>query len=164
MTRTTYPRWTLVIGALLLATVAATRAQAQPAAAPAAASIDRTPTDCVVMNRIARNIAASDRQVVFFMKGNTYFVNDLDASCQVLTKGETRLVFHARNTGSAKLQRLCQTDSFTVERQISRIGCGIGQFTPITAEEASNLTGVAAAPAAESSSDSGGSSRRERRN
>ena len=164
MTRTTYPKWTLVFGALLLATVAATRAQAQSATDPAAA-IDRTPTDCVVMNRIARNIAVSDRQVVFFMKGNTYYVNDLDASCQVLTKGETRLVFHARNTGSAKLARLCQTDSFTVERQISRIGCGVGQFTPITAEEATNLTGVAAAPPAESSSgDDGGGSRRQRRN
>lgn len=161
MTRTTYPRWALVIGALLLATVAATRAQAQAAAAPAAAAIDRTPTDCVVMNRIARNIAASDRQVVFFMKGNTYYVNDLDAACQVLTKGESRLVFHARNTGSAKLARLCQTDSFTVERQISRIGCGVGQFTPITAEEATNLTGVTAPPpAASSSGDDGGSRRR----
>jgi hypothetical protein len=99
---------------------------------------------------------------VFFMKGNTYYVNDLDTSCQVLTKGETRLVFHSRNSGSAKLARLCQTDSFTVERQISRIGCGVGQFTPITAEEATNLTGVAAAPPAPSSSGDDGGSRRRR--
>jgi hypothetical protein len=98
------------------------------------------------------------------MKGNTYYRNDLDASCQVLTKGETRLVFHSRNSGSAKLARLCGTDSFTVERQISRIGCGVGQFTPITAEEATALTGVAAAPPASSSGGDSGSSRRERRN
>jgi hypothetical protein len=173
MTRTTYPRLALVIGAVLLAAVAGTRAQAQgeaqPAAAAGEAQIDRTPDDCVVADRISKNVAVNDRQVVFFMRGgSTFYRNDLDAACQSLTAGETRLVLHFKNTGSAKLARVCETDSFTVERQTSRIGCGLGKFHPVTAEEAAALTGqpVAAprASSSENSQSSGGSSRRERRN
>ncbi|HJR69747.1 MAG TPA: hypothetical protein VKA43_06885 [Gammaproteobacteria bacterium] len=172
MTRTTYPRLALVIGAVLLAAVAGTHAQAQGEAQPAPAQsepeIDRTPEDCVVASRIARNVAVNDRQVVFFMRGDTYYRNDLDAACQSLTAGETRLVLHFRNTGSAKMARVCGTDAFTVERQTSRIGCGLGSFHPITADEAAALTGQpVAAPRASSSGSSessGRSSRRERRN
>jgi hypothetical protein len=172
MTRTTYPRWALVIGTVLLVAMAGGRAQAQaeaPAAAQAEAQIDRTPEDCVVADRISKNVAVNDRQVVFFMRGGTTFYrNDLDVACQVLTAGETRLVLHFQNTGSAKLARVCDTHSFTVERQTSRIGCGLGRFHPITAEEAAALTGQpVAAPRASSSGNnpsSGGSSRRERRN
>jgi len=172
MTRTTYPRWAFVIGAVLLATAAGTGAQAQgeapPAQAQGEAQIDRTPEDCVVAERITRNVALNDRQVVFFMRGNTYFRNDLDAACESLTAGETRLVLRFRNTGSAKMARVCDTDAFTVERQTSRIGCGLGPFHPITAEEAAALTGrpvpAPRASRSENSRSSGGSSRRERRN
>jgi hypothetical protein len=172
MIRNTYPRLALVIGAVLLAAVAGTRAQAQgeaqPARAEGEAQIDRTPEDCVVASRISRNVAVNDRQVVFSMRGGTYYRNDLDTACQSLTAGESRLVLRFKNTGSAKLARVCETDVFTVERQTSRIGCGLGRFHPITAEEAAALTGqpVAAPPASssENSQSSGGSSRRERRN
>ena len=173
MTRTTYPRWALVIGTVLLAALAGGRAQAQAeataAAAPAEAEIDRTPEDCVVADRISKNVAVNDRQVVFFMRGGSVFYrNDLDTACPSLTAGETRLVLSFPNTGSAKLARVCETNSFTVERQTSRIGCGLGRFHPITAEEAAALTGqpVAAprASSSETSQSSGGSSRRERRN
>jgi hypothetical protein len=170
MTRTIHPRLALVIGAVLLAAVAGTHAQAQGEAQPAPAQpeIDRTPADCVVANRIARNVAVNDRQVVFFMRGDTYYRNDLDTACQSLTAGENRLTLRFRNTGSAKLARVCETDAFTVERQTSRVGCGLGRFHPITAEEAAALTGQpVAAPRASSSGNtesSGASSRRERRN
>ncbi len=171
MTRTTHPRLALVIGAVLLAAMAGTRAQAQEAqqaqgAAPpaqAAEQIDRTPADCVVANRIARNVAVNDRQVVFFMRGDTYYRNDLDAACQTLTAGEDRLTLRFRNTGSAKMARVCHTDAFTVERQ-NPVGCGLGKFVPITAEEAATLTGrpvPGAAPASSSGNDRG-SSRRQR--
>jgi hypothetical protein len=172
MTRTTHLHLALRIGAVLLAAVAGTQAQAQgeaqPAPAQGEAQIDRTPEDCVVASRISRNVAVNDRQVVFFMRGNLYYRNDLDTACQSLTAGDTRLVMRFRNTGSAKMARVCDTDAFTVERQTSRIGCGLGPFHPITAEEAAALTGqpVAAPPASssENSQSSGGSSRRERRN
>lgn len=167
MTRTIYPG---VAFALVLAAAAVT-AQAQETqstaqAAQAAAQIDRTPTDCVLVNRIAKQVAANDGQVVFFMRGNTYYRNDLDAACPSLTAGETRLVFHYRNNGSPKLARLCETDAITVQRQTSRNGCGIGKFIPITAEEVAKLTGqpVAApsAPATPAASSSGTEQRSER--
>lgn len=169
MTRTTYPRRAFVIGAVLLAAMASGRAQAQaeaPAApAQAEAQIDRTPEDCVLADRISKNVAVNDRQVVFFLRGGKYFRNDLDGACATLTAGETRLVLAVRNTGSAKLARVCETDAFTVERQASRLGCGLGRFVPITAEEAAALTGQpVAAPPASGSQSTSGSSRRERRN
>ena len=155
MTRTTHPRLALAINALLLAAAAGTRAQAQeqPARAPdeaqlAQEQLDRTPVDCVLLNRVARKVAANDSQVVFFIKGGTHFLNVLDAACPALTKGDTRLVFNYQ-TRSAKITRLCDTDGFTVERQTSRIGCSLGKFIPITAEEAAALTVQSvAAPAA----------------
>lgn len=156
MTRTTFPRWALVMGTVLLAAVAGTPAQAQDEE-----PLDRTSTDCILVNRVSRNTAVNDHQVVFFMRGNLYYRNDLDGACQALTPGETRLVFHYR-TRSAKISRLCDYDSFTVERQVSRIGCGLGEFHPITAEEAAALTGRPA-PAASSSDDKKSSSRSSRR-
>jgi hypothetical protein len=115
MTRTTYPRWALVI--------------------------DRTPEDRVVAERISKNVAMNDRQVVLFLRGGKYYGNDLDTACQTLTAGETRLVLSYSNTGSQKLARVCETNALTVERQTSRLGCGLGRFHPITAEEAAALTG-----------------------
>jgi hypothetical protein len=142
----------------LLAAVAGTHAQAQDApqrsaeeARRAQDELDRTPEKCVVMSRVDRNVAASNAQVVFFIKGGTYYLNVLDGACQALTKGETRLVFQTQSR-SAKLSRVCDTDGFTVERQTSRVGCSLGPFYPITAEEAAALAAQpAAAPAASSS-------------
>jgi hypothetical protein len=166
MTRTTQARCAIAIAALLPGFAAGT-AQAQENAEQSQAELDRTPTDCVLLNRVARNQGVNDHQIVFFMRGNTYYLNVLDAACQSLTAGETSLVFHYR-TRSAKITRICDTDTFTVERQTSRIGCGLGKFTPITAEEAAALTGrpIPAAAASSSGNDerSGGSSRRGNRN
>ena len=160
MTRTTHPRLAL-ISAGLLAVVAGTRAQAQQeqaqgdqardAAQRAQEELDRTPTKCVVLNRVSRSVAANNAQVVFFMKGGTSYINVLDTACQALTTGETRLIWQYA-TRSAKLTRLCDTDGFTVERQTSRIGCALGAFIPITPEEAAALTAKpVTAPAASNS-------------
>jgi hypothetical protein len=163
-----YPRMALVIGVVVLAALAGTRAeaqdearraegqaqQAQSAAERAQAELDRTPEQCVLLNRVARNVAANDRQVVFFMKGGTNYLNVLDTSCPALKAGDYRLIFQYR-TASAKITRLCDYDGFTVEKQTSRIGCSLGQFIPITAEEAAALTAKPAAAPAASSSGSG---------
>jgi len=167
MTRISYPRLALAFGVLWLAAAAA---QAQPtqstAQAAQAASIDRTPADCVLVNRISKQVAANSGQVVFFMRGGTYYRNDLDAACPSLSAGETKLVFHYHNQGSPKLVRLCDIDALTVEHQSGRGGCGIGKFNPITAEEAAALTGqplaAAAAPAAPAANSSGTEQRSER--
>ena len=153
MTRTTDPRLAL-FSASLLAVVAGTCAQAQQeqlqddqardATQKAQEELDRTPTKCVVVNRISRSVAANNAQVVFFMKGGTNYINVLDTACQALTKGETRLIWQYE-TRSAKLTRLCDTDGFTVERQTSGIGCALGAFIPATPEEAAALTAKPAA-------------------
>jgi hypothetical protein len=158
MTRTPYSRFGLVLGAVLLTAAVGMRARAQEAqgqgkevdaAQKAQEELDRTPTKCVVVNRISRKVAANNSQVVFFMKGGTNYLNVLDGACAALTKGETRLVYQLENQGSQKLNRLCDTDGFTVERQTSRVGCSLGQFIPITAEEAAALVEQpAASPAA----------------
>jgi hypothetical protein len=168
----------LAVGAVLLAIMAGARAQAQDETLPAQgeaqqarseaeraqAELDRTPEDCVLLNRVARNVAASDRQVVFFMKGGKNYINILDTSCPALKAGDYRFIFQYR-TASAKVTRLCDYDGFTVERQTSRIGCALGQFIPITAEEAAALTAKpAAAPAASSQSNQGGGSGGDNRN
>jgi predicted methyltransferase len=159
MTRTTEARLALAIGAVLLAALVGTRTQAQEADQSrsaeeiqrAQAELDRTPTDCIIISRVDRNVAASNSQVVFFMKGGTYYLNVLDGACQALSKGDEYLVFQYR-TRSARLTRLCDSDGFTVERQTSRIGCALGQFFPITAEEAAALTAKAGATPAASKS------------
>ena len=168
MTRTIHPRLALALGVLWLAAAAAQAQETQSTAqaAQAAAQIDRTPADCVLVNRIAKQVAANDAQVVFFMRGNTYYRNDLDAACPSLSAGETKLVFHYHNQGSPKLARLCDIDALTVEHQAGRGGCGIGKFNPITAEEAAALTGqpaaASSAPAAPAANSSGTEQRSER--
>lgn len=176
MTRTIHAQIGLVIGAVALTAMAGVSAQAQEAqqaegarrtlseAEKAQAELDRTPEDCVLLNRVDRNIAASDRQVVFFMKGGKNYLNVLDQSCPALKAGDYRLVFHYR-TASAKTTRLCDYDAFTVERQTSRVGCSLGPFIPITPEEAAALTAKpAAAPAASNAGGSGGNSGGDNRN
>jgi hypothetical protein len=159
----------LVIGAALLAAMAGARSQAQETqgetqqarsdAEKAQAELDRTPEDCLLLNRVSRNVAASDRQVVFFLKGGKNYLNILDQSCAALKAGDSRLIFLYR-TASAKTTRICDYDGFTVERQTSRVGCALGQFIPITAEEAAALTAKpAAAPAAASSGNAGDSAK-----
>jgi hypothetical protein len=165
MTRTTQPRFGVAFGAALLAALVGTQVQAQGEAQQARsdaekaqAELDRTPEDCILLNRVSRNIAASDRQVVFFIKGGKNYLNILDTNCPALKAGDTRLIFQYRNGGSAKLPRICDYDGFTVERQTSRVGCALGQFIPITAEEAAALTAKPDAGAAASSSGNGASS------
>jgi hypothetical protein len=178
MIRTIQPRLGLAIGAVLLAGLAGAGAQAQGAAQPAESAappaagaapggqaeeqLDRTPEDCVLLNRISNNTGVNPGQVVFSMRGGTYYLNVLDGACQALTAGQTRLVFQYR-TGSQRISRLCETDTFTVERQAGRLGCGLGVFYPITPAEASALLGKpVAGPPASDSSDSGSNERSER--
>src|ERR1700752_473741 len=112
MTRTIHPRIGLVIGAALLTAMAGTCAQAQEAqqapsdAEKAQAELDRTPEDCLLLNRVAKYVAANDHQVVFFVKGGKTYLNVLDTSCPALTAGATRFIFVYR-TGSQKITRIC---------------------------------------------------------
>jgi hypothetical protein len=145
----------LAFGAVLLASVPAVYAQDTEKAAK--------PVTCIMANAIDRKSAVDNKTIVFFLKGDRYYRNDMPAACASLSKGETDLVYHY-NTQSAKLTRLCNYDSITVEN-VPGVGCPLGRFTPISGEEASQLTGlpVAASKATEESATAGDKkSRRER--
>jgi hypothetical protein len=110
--------------------------------------LDRTPTDCIVEGQINKDTAVDSRTILFFLKGNKVFRNQLPQSCPVLEPGETRLVYHYRTQPrSVKLTRLCDTDSITVERK-GTTACRLGQFVPITAAEAEALVPKPAGAAA----------------
>ena len=134
----------LALGIAALAAVVATPAQAQE-------ELDRKPTKCLLANTIMRTEAVDQRTVVLAVRGNKFYRSDLPGVCQNLRPGDTDFNFHYK-TNTAKLTRLCDVDSFSIERR-QNSGCRFGQFTPITAEEAAALTGKAAgtapAPAAQ---------------
>jgi hypothetical protein len=121
--------------------VAGTIAQAQE-------ELDRKPKDCVTEGQIVRHRAVDNRNILFFMKGNKVFRNELPTACPVLDPGETRIVYRYRSqpSGSTKLIRLCDTDSITVEKK-GTTGCRLGQFVAITPAEADVLEGKPAAAA-----------------
>jgi hypothetical protein len=147
MTRVNRRRSTALVFGVLFSAAAGVRADD-------AKDIDRTPKPCIMVNSIERDEAASDRTVLFFMRGKDkqIFRNDLPNSCAFLKRGETELEYHY-NTQSVKLTRLCNYDGITVQHA-NQITCAIGKFTPVTADEAATLLGhpvgagdAAAAPA-----------------
>jgi hypothetical protein len=131
-------RLAVAFGVVLLVSLMGSRVQAQDAK-DAKEELDRKPTKCVLANSISRKVAVDQRTVLFFMKGDKVYRNDLPATCSVLEPGESRLTYYYR-TQSVKLTRLCDTDSFTVERKPGT-ACRLGQFNPITPDEAAILTG-----------------------
>jgi hypothetical protein len=107
------------------------------AAERAAADIDREPVDCISANRIRRTEIIDDRTIVFHMGGGQVYVNELAIACP-------RLVREKRFSYDLRTNRLCSTDYITVLEywgSTLREGpsCGLGQFHPITEEEAEFL-------------------------
>ena len=139
-------RLAVVFGVVSLVSVMGARVEAQDGQE----ELDRKPTKCVMVNSISRHEAVDQRTVLFSMKGNKFYRNVLPADCAILASGETLLVYHYR-TQSVKLTRLCDTDSFTVERKPGH-ACRFGQFHPITPAEAAALTGKSSEPAAAAAS------------
>jgi hypothetical protein len=111
------------------ACLAGTAVQAQDA-------IDRTPVNCLTVNRIDRDYALGDRGILFYVKGGSVYLNELPGSCTILDPGETRLTYLYR-TQTARLTQVCDTDLITVDTpEHRRDTCRLGKFNPITAEEA----------------------------
>jgi hypothetical protein len=112
--------------------------------------LDRKPTKCLLANQILRTQGVDQRTVVLALRGNKFYRSDLPGVCAKLEPGDDEFTFHYK-TNTAKLTRLCDTDSFSIDRK-PQSGCRFGQFTPITADEFAGLTGApgnAPAPAAQ---------------
>jgi hypothetical protein len=114
------------------------RRQAEDAAAAADAAFDRTPRDCVTITDIRQTRAVDDRTILFYMRGrDRIYRNYLPRECPGLMR-EDRISYKTSTS------RLCDVDLITVLEQLGgglRPGftCPLGEFTPITKEEAEDL-------------------------
>ncbi|HEY7671693.1 MAG TPA: hypothetical protein VIC71_05700 [Gammaproteobacteria bacterium] len=97
---------------------------------------DRTPVDCISVNRIKQTKVIDDQTVLFVMNGGVYLSNILTRTCPGL--GREKRFMHETNG------RLCDIDTITVLEQWgtsfrSGFTCQLGQFYPITEIEADEL-------------------------
>jgi hypothetical protein len=100
------------------------------------ASFDRTPIDCISINRIKRTEVIDDQTILFEMNGDVYLSNILERTCPGLAREER---FMHETYG-----RLCDIDTITVLEQFgtsfrSGFTCQLGEFHPITEIEADEL-------------------------
>jgi hypothetical protein len=97
-----------------------------PAVAQDEELIDRTPRNCISTNRISYTRVVDDWTVLFYMSGRTVYRNTLQHECRGL-ESRDRFAYSTR-TG-----RLCNVDFVTIPGGTT---CTLGQFHPITREEA----------------------------
>jgi hypothetical protein len=100
------------------------------------AGFDRTPIDCISVNRIRQTEVIDDQTVLFEMNGDVYLSNILERDCPGLDR-EKRFIHETHG-------RLCDIDTITVLEQWGssfRDGftCRLGKFHPITEIEAEEL-------------------------
>ncbi|HEX5045643.1 MAG TPA: hypothetical protein VFX89_00850 [Gammaproteobacteria bacterium] len=100
--------------------------------------LDRSPVRCVPMGGIKKTHAVDDRTIVFNVRGR-YYRNYLQATCR-------DLAFHDRityaNPSGGSLEQICSgTQILVVDRLLRTDGapCKLGQFLPISKEEAEIL-------------------------
>jgi hypothetical protein len=99
--------------------------------------LDRTPIDCISINRIKRTKVIDDQTVLFEMNGDVFLSNILERTCPGLAR-EGRFMHETHG-------RLCDIDTITVLEQWGtsfRDGftCQLGEFHPITEIEAEELS------------------------
>jgi hypothetical protein len=111
---------------------------ANPSSAQDEDERDRRPVDCVSIPSIDDTAVLDDRTVLFFMRGDVVYRNYLSKTCPGLDRQDS---FSYRTTGG----RLCKMDTITVlERDPVRAStgftCALGEFRPISTEEADELS------------------------
>lgn len=95
---------------------------------------DREPVDCIRASSIQSTAVVDERTILFYMRGGDIYRNPLSVDCRGLVRERS----FSYNLATS---RLCEVDYITVvERWGSSIregiSCGLGQFFPITEEEA----------------------------
>jgi hypothetical protein len=94
--------------------------------------LDRTPQDCISTNRISYTKVVDDRTILFYMISQTVYRNDLRQVCPGLALRD-RFSYSTRNG------RLCDVDAVTVPYSGRAVPCTLGEFYPVTREEARAL-------------------------
>lgn len=111
-------------------------------AARAQDDFDRTPEDCVRASRIRSTQVIDDRSILFHMRGNQVYRNELPEDCPRLAS-EGRFLYE-RRVGQ-RIGRLCSVDSITVIESFGAdpygATCRLGKFYPITQTEVEEIVG-----------------------
>jgi hypothetical protein len=121
----------------VIVSLCALPAAAQGADSASADDIDREPVNCIIASRIDRTEVIDKRTVLFYMRGGDIYRNQLSYDCP-------RLVTENRFSYTLRTSQLCSVDAITVLEYWGSelrpgIACGLGEFYPITAEEAEFL-------------------------
>ncbi len=101
------------------------------------ALLDRTPENCISVNRIRSTKVIDDETILFYMRGGDIYQNILDRDCPRLEQNNR---FMYETFGG----RLCEIDTITVLEQFGGgldrgFTCPLGGFYPITELEAEFL-------------------------
>lgn len=107
-------------------------------AAGAIEDFDREPVKCITASAISRTEVIDERTVLFYMRGGDVYRNRLAYACP-------RLVREKRFSYELVTNRLCDVDTiFVLEYWGTQLRagmpCGLGEFFPITQEEAELLS------------------------
>jgi hypothetical protein len=122
------------LGLVTAATLAASAASAQDGEE----SFDRTPRKCISTSRIRNTDIIDDQTIVFHLRGNREIYRSyLARTCPGLERNDR---FSYRTTSG----QLCDVDTITVLEQFGTrfnpsFTCRLGEFVPITPEEAEQL-------------------------
>lgn len=98
---------------------------------------DRTPENCVIVQRIDQTDAIDDQTIIFRMRGDRVYRNTLPNKCPGLQR-ENRIAWQTSTS------RLCNIDTITVLEDFGvgfRPGftCRLGQFVPLSEAEVEDL-------------------------
>lgn len=112
-------------------------------AARAQDDFERTPEDCVRASRIRSTQVVDDRNILFYMRGDRVYRNELPEDCPRLAS-EGRFLYE-RRVGQ-RIGRLCSIDSITVIESFGAAPygatCRLGRFYPITQTEVDDIVGI----------------------
>lgn len=102
-------------------------------------ALDRHPTRCIATTRLDRTEVVDDETVLFYMRDGDIYRNRLSRSCPGLER-EKRFTYRVYGN------QLCRVDTITVLESRSfglndGFTCSLGDFQPISVEEAERLTG-----------------------
>ena len=98
---------------------------------------DRTPEDCIIVQRIDQTDAIDDQTIIFRMRGNRVYRNTLPSKCPGLQR-ENRIAYQSSTA------RLCDIDTITVLEDFGvgfRPGftCRLGPFVPLSEAEVEDI-------------------------
>ena len=100
-------------------------------------AFDRTPQQCITVNRIDQVEAVDDQNLLFKMRGHAVYRNTLPSKCPNLAR-ENRIAYETVTS------RLCNIDQITVLESYGigfRPGfvCRLGEFVPLSPAEVEDL-------------------------